>query len=95
MDTTETLMRDLITDLIIQSRIRRQDADPKMVLSKAGDTFKVNSVLYFDEGSEKGNELFDANGVLRRQVMFRPKDSNNFELICTSNVSKDLNYIVS
>ena len=66
MDTTETLMRDLITDLIIQSRIRRQDADPKMNLSKAGDTFKVNSVLYFDEGSEKGNELFDAKGVLRR-----------------------------
>jgi len=48
MDTTETLMRNLITDLIMQSRIRRQDADPKMNLSKAGDTVKVNSVLYFD-----------------------------------------------
>lgn len=95
MDTTETLMRNLITELIMQSRIRRQDADPKMNLSKAGDTVKVNSVLYFDEGCEQGHELFDANGVLRRQVMFRPKEANNFELICTSNVSKDLNHIVS
>jgi len=89
MDTTETLMRNLITDLILQSRIRRQDADPKMNLSNAGDTVKINSVLYFDEGCEQGHEF------LRRQVMFRPKEANNFELICTSNVSKDLNHIVS
>lgn len=25
--------------------------------------------------------------------MFRPKEANNFELVCTSNVAKDLSHI--
>ena len=51
-------MKDFISDLIVQSRIRRQDAEPKMNLHKAGDGVKVNSVLYFDEGStEQDNEI--------------------------------------
>lgn len=41
-------MKDLITNLIEQSRIRRQDADPKMLQSKPGDRAKVRTVVYFD-----------------------------------------------
>lgn len=94
MDSTELLMRDIITDLVVQSRIRRQDMDPKMNQSKAGDTVKVNNTLYFDQGSEQGNDLYDPNGVLRRQFSFRPKEAGNLELICTSNPSKELVHIV-
>lgn len=52
-DMTEQLMRDIITRLIEQSRIRRQDADPRMLQCKAGDSAKVKPVLYFDEQTEQ------------------------------------------
>ena len=61
-DMTEQLMRDLITSLIEQSRIRRQDADPRMIQSKAGDCAKVKPVLYFDETTEPAIIQSDANG---------------------------------
>lgn len=53
-DMTEQLMRELVTNLIEQSRIRRQDADPKMLQSKPGDRAKVRTVVYFDEATEPG-----------------------------------------
>jgi hypothetical protein len=45
-------MRELVTSLIEQSRIRRQDADPKMIHSNPGDTVKVRTLHYFDEATE-------------------------------------------
>jgi hypothetical protein len=48
-DMTEQLMRDLVTNLIEQSRIRRQDADPKMLHANPGDVARVKTLVYFDE----------------------------------------------
>jgi len=33
--------------------------------------------------------------MMRRQVIFKPEQAEPFGLICTSNVGKDLNHIVS
>lgn len=61
-DMTEQLMKDLIVKLINQSRVRRQDADPKMQQQKPGDRAKVKTWQYFDEATENGPVQIGLNG---------------------------------
>lgn len=93
-DMTEQLMRNLITNLVQQSRIRRQDHDPKMIQSKPGDRANVRTVLYFDEATEPGFANLDADGRYYNQALYLPKETEPFEYICTSNVNKDLGYLM-
>ena len=64
-------------------------------MTKVGDSVRINGLVYFDEASkEPGNELYEPNGVIRRPFMFRPKEINSIDLVCTSNVGKDINHII-
>jgi hypothetical protein len=93
-DMTEQLMRELVSSLIQQSRLRRQDADPKMILAKPGDTARVRTVLYVDESSEPQFEQYGPGSYLNRQPLFAPKETEPFDFVCTTNVGKDINNLL-
>ena len=86
-------MREIVSNLIHQSRIRRQDADPKMILAKPGDTTKVKTILYVDESGDAGVEHYGP-GYFSKQAMFVPKETEPFEFVCTSNANKELNHLL-
>lgn len=62
-----------------------------MVQAKPGDTIKVKTILYAPEASDAehyGPSYFSSHS------MFTPKDAQPMELMCSSNVSKDLNNLL-
>jgi hypothetical protein len=65
-----------------------------MTHSKPGDRAKVRTVLYFDEATEPSFVHHDLEGRYYNQALYLPKETEPFEYICTSNVSKDLGHLM-
>lgn len=87
-------MRDLVSSLLYQSRIRRQDADPKMLAAKPGDTAKVKTLVYVDETVEPASDLYGPGGPFNKLPLFYPKEAEPIEYICTSNTNKLMNHLL-
>ena len=79
MDSTEFYMRDIITKVIKRARVRMQESHPNMSLARAGDQNNFNTVSY------------QLNQIKSLQIVNR----SALNLVCTDNVTKELNYLVA
>ena len=74
IDTSEFLVRQLVSSLITKARTRMQEAQPNMGEAKPGSTVEVQTQIYYQE-----------NPRAKGKLIFEPKTSNPFTLLCTGN----------